>query len=163
MKKNKKKLFTILSFILIGCIGDNSNDDFYTTYKYDDLWRLPLLKPYQLINTIDPASNHARRIWGLEFKNKIILKNGLTTKGTGVTKINIVDSIIYGRIDGDESCNPCFPFIINLRKNTEKLYQTDALWMTELKELKIDGNNTFEINSLFGEFKNNNKLPWNKL
>jgi hypothetical protein len=62
-RNNLKKLL-LYCLVLISC---NGRDSFYTRHYIDDLQRIPLLKPYELLNQRYADSNYAgTHGWGLD-------------------------------------------------------------------------------------------------
>lgn len=150
--KNKKLIGFLFLAVLLSC----NQNDFYEEYQVDDLWRLPLIAPYELRNVAGANPEHSSNDnWHLIFKNKI-KGDKFFEVGVNVTNINVTDSIIYGY----GTANPCYPFIINLKLNTEKIYSDKHNWESDLYNLSVDSKKLFDVFNLFENFKNKNTLPW---
>ena len=149
--------YSILFFTTVIIIISCNNDNFYKEYKEEDVWRLPLIKPYVLKNALTPfRENNYGKGWGLMFKRKLLAPNGLNIDGVNVFRINIKDSIIYGYGES----YPGYPFIINLRDDSESIFDSNEEWCKKLKSLNVYCNETLDILPLFENFKNRNILPW---
>lgn len=154
------KPFRLLLFllILIGC-----NENYYENYAVEDLWRLPLIKPYELRNTMGAKRNQdANDNWHLVFKHKkdtAHLQDGTIHEfylGVNVTMVNVDNNIIYGY----GNSNPSQPFIINTKTGEEITFDNINEWKRELNKLNIDFNKVYDVFDLFDDFKDHKKLKW---
>lgn len=148
----KLRNFVLIFFstLFAGC--DNG---FYDYYSESDLWRLPLIEPYELKNTMGARKDQWNNDnWHLVFKST---KNGTTYfNGVNVTMVNVDKGIIYGY----GTANPCQHFIINTSSGEEKTYEEIGEWEKQLKKLNVDSKKVYDVFDLFEMFKNEKKLLW---
>ena len=149
---NKRVACCLSLIMLLSC----SQSNFYEEYQVDDLWRLPLIKPYELKNVAGAKPEHfSNDNWHISFYTiKDNFKDSFD--GLNVTNINCTGSIIYGY----GSKFPCYPFIINLRANTEKIYLNKQKWENTLDSLGANSKKLYDVFDVFEDFKNRNILPW---
>ena len=147
--KFKQKFWSLfLSLLFLGC------HDFYNGYQDGDLWRLPLLEPYELRNIAGatpaekPNSN-----WDLILQT---LKVDSITNHLNITMVNVDKGIIYGY----GNLYPGYHFIINWNTKSEMVYKDTTLWEKELIRLQVDGHKIYNVWGLFGQFKLNGHLEW---
>jgi hypothetical protein len=146
----------VVYFLIFSALFSCNQNNYYLDYQVDDLWRLPLIAPYELKNVAGAKPEHfSNDNWHILFKNKV-KGDRFFEKGVNVTKINVVDSVIYGY----GTKNPCFPFIINLKKSSEKIYVDKQKWENALDSLNIDSKKLYDAFDAFENFKNKNILPW---
>lgn len=139
-------------FLIIVCGG--CSQGFYDYYQESDLWRLPLIDPYQLDNIVGADKDQANNDnWHLLFKHS---KNGVYAAGVNVTMINVDKGIIFGY----GTANPCQHFIINTKTEQERTFDKIEDWQNELKALNVDYTRVYDVFELFEHFKNEKKLMW---
>jgi hypothetical protein len=141
--------FTILSLLVVGC-----GNRFYDNYREDDLWRLPLIKPYELKNTVGATRDQwTNDNWHLLFQKPESELHGI---GVNVTMVNVDKGIIYGY----GTANPCQHFIINTVTDQIKTFGDTVEWANQLKKLNVDHKKVYDVFELFDKFKNENTLLW---
>lgn len=136
--------------LLFGCYNnrDNSKDDeFYTTTKTDDLWRVPLIKPYELVSPTDSDLND----WFLIVDHPHLsgtedfTHSGDEFQFTSIQRIGIKDSIIV--ITNDQQYWPLlsgqYPSTLIINAKTDELFiysNTHHVPQIEskMKELKVE-------------------------
>lgn len=145
-----KFLITIfLSPLFAGC-----SSGFYDYYQEEDLWRIPLVEPYELKNIAGAKPQQSNNDnWHLLFKTPRQKHN---MEGVNVTMINVEKGIIYGY----GTAYPCQHFIINTNLNQEKIYDDIEKWKQDLSALEIDPKKIFDVFDLFEKFKDEKKLLW---
>ncbi len=149
---SKFRLIGLLFLVFMSCNQNN----FYEEYQVDDLWRLPLIKPYELKNVAGAKpENFYNDNWHLVFEK---LKDGKFKGGVNVTMINVDKGIIYGY----GTANPSQHFLINSRAKEEKIFKNVVEWQMELNALGVDYKKLFDVFDVFEDFKNKNILPWRK-
>lgn len=169
MKKYvKTKPLLFLFLFVVSCHG--ATDSFYTHYKEGDLYRLPLIPPYQLINLAGfDERQSASPIWQLLFVhggdesvdgfNSKTLGGG--TPRTWATDVNVTDSVIYGYCGKDKYGNKELWFVIIPDSKIEKVFGDDESgWKACLKQKGIENIKLFPVWSLFEAFKKSYVLPW---
>ena len=131
----KLQFLGLLFLVFMGCNQNN----FYEEYQVDDLWRLPLIKPYELKNVAGAKPEHFYNDnWHLLF---IKLKDGKFTGGVNVTMINVDNGIIYGY----GTANPCHHFLINCKTGEEKIFTDVKLWEQSLDSLGVDYKKIYDV------------------
>jgi hypothetical protein len=148
-----------ISLILFFCLvftGCNNQDDFYSEYQVEDLWRLPLVKPYEAKTVVGARKKSIQDNWGLNFKQQVKVKDSLYITWVNLTKVNVNRNIVYGY----GTANPCYPFIINIKDSTEKIYFDKKVWERTLDSLGINHENLYDAFEVFDDFKSNGHLPW---
>lgn len=141
--------------ILIACsaITCNTTDDFYYYSQVEDLWRLPLIKPYQLINLKNSDSTEPMTAgWELEFNQKNEFGGNLFSR---TKNINVKRSIIYGYGKGLVTY-----FAIDTRINKEYFFEDKNEWNSFLNKHLIDTSSLLNVWNTFYEFHRNATLPW---
>jgi hypothetical protein len=143
--------FVIVLLIISAC---NTGDSFYNDYEVSDLWRLPLLKPYELRNLRHATSDdEVLYSWELDFKTKNEFGGERFVK---ITRVNVKNGFLYGYNDKKNSNY----FVINCNKNSELFFDNFSSWSQFLKENEIDSRSTLNVWDVFDEFSNNGKLAW---
>ena len=138
-------------FFVSGCFWEAG---FYEYYRDEDLWRLPLIKPYQLTNIAGTTRDWGfGDNWRLQFRT---VWDSLSLQHVNVSMINVENGIIYGY----GTANPCDHFIINTRTGSEMTYKDVGEWENELIRSNVDYTRVYDVLDLFGKFKNEKKLLW---
>lgn len=94
LKKISKAIFGIvLSVLFLSCNNGPAKDNFYSYNKTSDLWRLPLLEPYELISPTKSGD------WFLvleqpDFNNNDFFNTGNEFQLSNIESIGIRDSVI---------------------------------------------------------------------
>lgn len=150
------KRYSIGLALVVGFLYSCGEDTFYSQAVVGDLWRVPLIKPYELITTAGASSNGYNNHWFISFK-KLTYNIPKSYGGINLTKVNVKDSIIYGY----GTSNPSFPFIINSKSGEEKIFFKKSEWEAALKNYGLSVDELHNIFEVFYEFKSNCVLPWN--
>ena len=157
----KQFKFLLLFLIITGC-----NDGFYKDHGIEDLWRLPLIKPYELRNVKGAKRNDSNNDnWHLVFKHNkdtVLLEDGDVHEyylGVNVTMVNVENGIIYGY----GTANPGQSFIINTKTEEERTFEIKEEWQNELIKLNLDFNKLYDVFDLFDDFTEHQKLKWGSL
>lgn len=144
----------ICSLFVLACNSDF--DTFYARNKKEDLYILPLVKPYFLYSPIPGKS-----LWHLDFQTEVKDQFG-AVDWTNVCEINVVDSVIFGHCVYREG-SPNDYFAIVIREKIEIIFPSKEGWESFLKSKNISNFKTFDVLSTYSEFKNDYKsLPWMK-
>lgn len=139
----------LLFFLIVSC-----ESEFYDYYQESDLWRLPLIAPYELKNIAGAAEYQSNNDnWHLSFKYPDQVDN---SHGVNVTMVNVNRGVIYGY----GTANPCDHFIIIPKENKEMIFKKVDDWSNMLKNMGIDSDSTYNAFDLFFDFKDNNVLRW---
>ena len=161
----QRTILLIFSIILLSC---NGGDSFYSYYAQEDLYRIPLIEPYQLINLYGIEEDQAKS-WQIEFhfggdKDVPGYNNeGLTNGGQAsvlATEINVSKGIIYGYDPGDNDYPPVW-FVIIPKEKIEKVFKNKKQdWESFLEEKGIESIHLYSVWELFKQFKKTYTLPW---
>lgn len=145
------------SAIFIFCIFFSScgSNRFYDYYEVEDLWRFPLIYPYELKTIRNASLSDDYNNWNLNFK---YIKDipPVSSSGVHINKINVKDSIIYGY----GTIFPCFHFIINCKTGKEKIFTSVSEWERTLLNNNLDPQKLYDVFEVFYAFKDNHILPW---
>jgi len=142
-----------LAFFIIIAMTSCNNDveNFYRTSRDSDLWVLPLIKPYRLINA-EPNQT----LWYLDLKRPLGINPGSKWKQVTVDKINVVNKVIYG-----SGYDPAYYFVIVPDEDIEKVFKAQDEWNAYLKELGINGEDLRDVLTVYDAFNEDyRKLPW---
>lgn len=132
----------------------NTTDDFYYSSQVEDLWRLPLIKPYELRNLRNSDSTQpATYGWELNFFQKTEYVGDLFAS---VNKVNIKKKLIYGYGKGVYKDY----FVIDMRVNKEYFFENKDEWNSFLIKHQIDTDSVLNVWDTFYEFHENGTLPW---
>lgn len=152
MHKIKFVFYCVLIVTAFKC----NEDEFYSRYQVEDLWRVPLIKPYELRNVIGAKKESSNNDnWDLRFKKKNKV-NVFLLDGLNVTMININNNVIYGY----GTANPCYHFIIDCSTGEESIFEDVFQWKQTLSKLSIESDKLLDVFYIFEIFKNTGKTPW---
>lgn len=142
-----------ISFILIIIMASLSSciktDDFYTNIG-TDYWRIPLVKPYQLINSSGTSD------WGINFP----FKSGSISE---VREINVISNIIFGHSDFYRIHEYSFKeswFIYNINTTNFYRYLNKEDFRKKLFQLGIKDIKMYSCEELRVRFEKTLYLPW---
>lgn len=140
-------------FIACSAIICNNVDDFDYSRQVEDLWRLLLIKPYELKNLRNADSTERMTAgWELEFNQKNEFGGNLFSR---IKNINIKRGIIYGYGKGLVTY-----FAIDTRINKEYFFDDKNEWNSYLNKHLIDTSSLLSAWNTFYEFHTNATLPW---
>ena len=151
--------YTALLILVLVYSCNFTNDSFYNDSRREDLSRLPLIKPYELINVAKEYRSDRSRCWGLKFKRSYEIEKPLKYDFVNAAWVNIEDSVIYGH-GWDQNSFPNYYFIIDTKTDQEKVFAEEKAWRETLTSLKCKPDVLHDIWPLFEDFKEHNKLPW---
>jgi hypothetical protein len=159
MKSKKWHLFLLL-FSLSSC------HSFYSDYAEGDLYRIPLIDPYRLINIYgadeNGPSNHPK-LWFLN----LYYAGDTTHKGYRqivAQEINVVHGIIFGHdppfISDGKLMDLDYYFAIIPAQKIENVFRSKIQWENYLMNRKVDPKKLYYVWDLFRQFKDHGTLPW---
>jgi hypothetical protein len=150
---NKQFFIFFCMFLLLGC---DLRTSFYKSYEVEDMWRLPLIKPYELL-TLRRADAEINPYWDMD----LISTPKIQTYPSRllVTKVNVLDSFIYG-YGPFSSEDELSYFLINVKDQKEYIFKDSEQWVLYLKGKKIDSNSLKTVWDVFYSFKETGNLPW---
>lgn len=144
-----------MSSLLFSC---HLKDPFYDDYVREDLYRLPLIKPYELINLYGIKSEdeiaHAWQLQLLYNKFQGYLDHLM------VTDFQVSNGIIFGHGKGEEHTSPNNYFVIIPSQKFEKIFEKKADWTSFLKQNKLQPENLYKVWPVFDKYKDSALLPW---
>lgn len=162
----QKPIYSILfALLFIGCNHNSSKQDFYSYSKSFDLWRLPLLEPYELISPTNSG------YWFLTiknpgFKNPDFYISGNEFQLSNIESIGILDSVIvihstniyWPKLSGSYNTT----LIIDSKNENKYIYsdqhQRSAL-NDKLGELNVKSIKLYPIESVLKSFQADLSLP----
>lgn len=170
------KAFAYILILLCTCsscnFGTDQQNDFYSYSRSGDLWRVPLIEPYEIISPTNSGSDD----WFLVFDNQTLqgpdyFHSRDEFQLSSIQTIGILDSVIVATNEREywPKLSGQYPstLIIDMKTNDLFIFST-AHHSEELKErmkdLKIEKINMLGWNDVKIDFLENLKLPedWNK-
>jgi hypothetical protein len=158
----KNCLLYILIWALVGCDPRGCNlvwqSDFYGYLSREDLIRIPLIQPYELLtlsnlesDSID-ETNHLMVSWELRFKH-------ISQHSVNTTDFNVINGVIYG--NGKRTVYaPNDYFIIVPARKLEKTFKNESEWKDSLVQMGINPENLVRPWPIFKQFEKDLILPW---
>ncbi len=134
----------------------NYKDPFYTIYAREDLIRIPLIKPYELLTVAEASPADEFYSWNLSFQFDDA--QGRTNK-INATYINVSRGVIYGH-GKDLPAAPNDWFVIIPDKKIEKIFEDRVSWNACLRENHVLGDSLRKIWPVFYAFRDKGALPW---
>jgi hypothetical protein len=170
------KFLFILTVSIFSCTGEG--DSFYSSYADGDLYRMPVLEPYQLTHLYGMEEGEGSDLWELRFSyggdketpgfNDI--GNPGYNPGVAVKEINVSNGIIYGHnkkinygtdVNGKLLIYPDVWFVIIPREKIEKVFKDrETEWKAFLKEKGIIDIQMHGVWNLFRKYRDTYTLPW---
>lgn len=151
---------------MMSCVSEQEEkSDFYTTQKEFDLWRVPLLEPYEIV-----SPNNAND-WFLILEDPHIsgpdfMLNGREFQLTNITKIGIKDSVIV--IENRDQYWPKLSgmyssvLIINPKTNNHLIYSKehhqDEIQL-KTKEFDLNGIHMVSWSKIRDDYQKKGELP----
>ena len=135
-------------------LAEKSNDSFYTSSKEGDLYRIPLIKPIQVISSVGIDSD-----WLLRLPYQSIDR----LRQIKVDSLTVVDSVIIidaGLVSLPGETTQAW-FIIDNKNRTEKIYTTKEAYIKDLVSIGTkEDTKLYEVNGVYRKFKEKGKTPW---
>jgi len=163
----KTKILTILLLFLLSCKSETTS--FFANYREKDLYRLPLVPPYQATNLAGfddrPSDSYA---WELRFiyggDKDVYGFNDSSIAGYPAmvhpTQLNVANGIIYGYNEKGEFDSE-IGFVIVPEERIEEVFKNDRTgWESFLKRKGIENIKLIEGWQAFKQFKATRTLPW---
>lgn len=153
--------FCFSLFVLVSCKSDE--ESFYEGYAEGDLYRLPIVYPYQLIRLYGYEKGMGLSdSWDLNFHWGGDKGSPGFSSHTNVREINVSNGIIYG-CDVKHDDYPNVWFVIILDQKIEKVFKDkEKEWRSFLQQHGISKPLLYSVWKIFDEFKANSTLPWRK-
>ncbi|MEO3404026.1 hypothetical protein AAFN85_08995 [Mucilaginibacter sp. CAU 1740] len=149
-----------MPLLLISCSNSSKphTDPFYTDKSDFDMSRVPLVKPYLVIN-IPPSNN-----WIIQTEDTDTSFCMGTIPGTKY--INLVDSAIFAYskntiIDGQAAKEGWF--VVVPQKHILRGFKTRKEYLNYLDTIKLKDPKMYRIEEVFHYFVDNDALDWKKL
>jgi hypothetical protein len=133
---------------------DSNKDKFYTVSHYQDLIRLPLIKPYEIYS----ADNGFTWFLKFRFPEKIRKKDELG----GVDSIGVHDNLIvaYSKLTYlPGEMTPAW-FIVDVPNKDEKVFTKEKEYKDYLTNRKLESVKFYRPKEVFEKFEKSGKLPW---
>jgi hypothetical protein len=157
---DKQQIILGLSLIvLLSCWqkgqNESNRDDFYTNRGGWDYARLPLVQPYEAMNTAPQDVGE----WNITFHTE--LKNNAATN---VKSVSIIDSVIFIQCGDSTLFKYQYVksawYIIGLKKKIEKGFLNEDELKTYISQNNLPTPKWYTMDSLAQIFSNDRKLPW---
>jgi hypothetical protein len=128
-------------------------DKFYTSEKDGDLYRIPLIKPIQIISPIGYDDS-----WDLKFPYQKIERK----RSVEVSSATVVDSliIVYSKMTSLPGEMTQAWFFIDTRNKTEIVCRNNDEYQKHLSEIGIATPILYDVNELYSQFKEKGVLPF---
>lgn len=161
---NYKIIINFISvFFLCSCCEDsfkqsvnseNQREDFYRYSKDGDLYRIPLIKPFQVISSTGVGGDWIMKLPQEQIKNG---KNAIE-----VSSLTVVDSIIiiYSELTYmSEGMTPVW-LLIDTRNKRELFLQNEVDYNKSIDNLEIEKPKLYTPDELYKQFKQDGELLW---
>lgn len=161
--------FFIYLIFLLAVVSCNTSSSFYSYYAEEDLYRLPLIPPYQMTNLASDWSKIREHSWTLKllhYRNKHDPVNDSLNKlqyqpEIRASEINVTaNGIIYGHNKKAESEMEVWFVIIPKEKVEKFFYSKEIEWKKYLEEKGVRQIEFFQVWPLFDNFRKTLSLPW---
>lgn len=155
-----KKIKHLLICLTMIAITDSchTGHSFYNYYTKEDLYRIPLIEPYELINIYNANPNlKATHGWQLDFMNR---KKEDPGSHVNVSNVNVLKGVIFGHGQDGMTDYPNFWFVVIPSEKITETFKDEKAWLNYLGKRQIDGKNLYQVWPLFNKFKENLTLPW---
>jgi hypothetical protein len=139
--------------LIIGCF----EPDFYKYSQREDLYRLPLIKPYELLNIASEDKSVSRDFWTLKLKQ---LEPEGNQVQVSLTDVNISQNIIYGYAENRPWSGSQTYIAIVRDTDNEFKFKNKEEWLKFLSQRGIDGTKTLNVWKVFSQYREGYKLPW---
>lgn len=164
MDNNNHKIISLVFLILLssscGWLQPTSNgsdlqneDEFYSISKVGDLYRFPLIKPFEVFSTIGYGPDWFVNLkYGNDFKKDQI----------SIDSVSVTDSLIIAYSDGIYLPGEMTKawFIIDVKEKKELAFRTEDEYLQYIKERGIVSVKLYHPNTIYTEFKDSKILPW---
>ena len=159
------KKITFFLLFLAGCTPVTCKQDFYSTTRSGDLWRLPLAEPYELISPTNTATD-----WFLVLKPHPDLHPDYVSTGDEFQLSSIDSAGLLKSVIVLHSTNVYWPRLSGSYQSTLILDTTShKVWLfpdhqgekisSRLSELKVTGIHLLPIDPIIRTFQDSLKLP----
>ena len=165
--KTKSAAILLLLMTLLSCQNKAKQDDFYSSTKRWDLWRVPILKPFEIVS---PTNDDA---WFLILKHPKLSHKDYFNPGdenefqlTSIDSVGMADSILvfksrsyyWPKLSGDYRTT----LIINA-KTKEQFIFSDEHHQSEirqkLKTLNVEDTDLYSFEKVKNDFQAKGTLP----
>lgn len=133
------------------------NNEFYTLLKFEDLYRIPLIEPLELIST-GPGGGE----WFIQFPyGEVKGKEQVSVLSATVVDSTVLfqSDIIYFRGEHDMRNHW---FLIDVRNKSQEVYKTEDEFLQVLAKRGIKKPVLYEVDTLFTHFQRTRRLPYYK-
>lgn len=156
---SKSIFFFFLILVSLSC--NNSEERFNRDFSEGDLYRIPLMYPYELIRVKGLEKDMgATNSWDLNFHYNGDAESPGFSKGVSVSEINVSNGVIFG-YDYSAADYPAVWFVIIPDKRIEKVFKGKKEgWTTFLRQNSISQIELFPVWDIFDQFRDYSKLPW---
>jgi len=161
----KSIYFILLTLVFFGCKPTQTKQDFYSYSKSSDLWRLPLLEPFELISPTN-SSDWFLVIKNPDFTNPVFYTSGDEFQLSNIESVGILDSVIvihstniyWPKLSGSYNTT----LIIDTKTQNKHIYSNQyhrSDLNDKLGELNIKSIKLYPLESVLKSFQTNLSLP----
>ena len=149
------------AMVLLSVTCKHRTESFYMGYIEGDLYRVPLIYPYQITQLYGLEKGKGlTNSWALNFHYEGDSTTPGFSNGVMVSEINVSNGIIYG-YDYEQPDYPGVWFVIVPDQRVEKVFKNNKKqWNEFLSQYNISNPELYQVWEIFEEFKNSSKLPW---
>ena len=165
--KTKSAAILLLFVTLLACQNKAKQDDFYSSTKRWDLWRVPILKPYEIVS---PTNDDA---WFLIIRHPQLSHKDYFNPGdeyefqlTSIDSVGIADSILvfksrsyyWPKLSGDYPTT----LIINAKTKEQFIFSNEPHQLEirqELKTLNVEDAIPYSFEKVKNDFQAKGILP----
>lgn len=165
--KTKSATILLLFMTLLSCWNKTRQDDFYTSTKRWDLWRVPILKPYEIVS---PTNNDA---WFLIIKHPKLSNKDYFNPGdeyefqlTSIDSVGLADSVLvfksrshyWPKLGGDYPTT----LLIDAKTKEQFIYSNEhhqAEIRKKLKSMKSENIRLYSFDKIKNDFQTRGILP----
>jgi hypothetical protein len=148
----KKGITYFILFLSISCASNNNKDTFYKSSRHSYIYRLPLIKPYEITSRDNGAT------WILAFQKIQNPCNGVQF----LARVGIHDSTIVLYSPNDFSFSGEHPpvwAVIDVLNGVENVFTEEKDYKFYLREKKLGAIDLYDIQKVFELFDKEGKLP----
>lgn len=164
MDSYKIVLKVLILFVCFSCVNSEEEhsrvkqeqvmDKFYTSSRDSDLFRIPLIKPIQVISAVGYDDS-----WDLRLPYRQIQGVG---RSIPIHSLTIVDSVII--IDAGIVSLPVETtqawFLIDMKSQRETVCRNSDEYQNDLIEKDVKSPMLYNVNEVYSQFKEKGTLPW---
>jgi hypothetical protein len=147
----------VVAGLCLAFLSCKLKDPFYDEYAVEDLYRLPLIKPYELLNLYGADPNEeVTRSWALKF----VYGECEGYSQLNISHIQVAKGVIYGHGKDGITSSPNYWFIVIPDQKIERIFKKRNDWIDFLKHKQLNPDTLYKVWPVFSRFKDGGILPW---